>query len=97
MAGGKGIEVAQAYVTIIPSMKDSQKTIARELNADVVGRQAGEEIGSGIERGLSVKDVAIGQVLGNIITSAANKAADAAKQLVGDAFTNAGTYERART
>ena len=94
MAGGKGIEVAQAYVPIIPSMRDSQKTIARELNADVVGKQAGEEIGGGIEKGLSVKDVAIGQVLGNIITSAANKAADAAKQLIGDAFTNAGTYEQ---
>ena len=94
MAGGKGIEVAQAYVTIIPSMKDSQKTIARELNADAVGNEAGKDIGDGIQRGLSVKDIAIGQVLGNIITSAASKAADAAKQLIGDAFSGAGTYEQ---
>lgn len=94
MAGGKGIEVAQAYVTIIPSMKDSQKTIARELNADAVGNDVGKDIGDGIQRGLSVKDVAIGQVLGNIITSAASKAADAAKQLIGDAFSDAGNYEQ---
>lgn len=92
MAGG--IEVAQAYVSIIPSMKDSQKTIAKELGAETIGKQAGQEIGDGIQNGISIKDVAIGQVLGNIITDAARKAADTAKQLIGDAFANAGNYEQ---
>lgn len=89
-----GIEVAQAYVTIIPSMKDSQRTIAKDLGAETVGQQAGREIGDGIQNGISVKDIAIGQVLGNIVTDAARKAADTAKQLIGDAFAGAGSYEQ---
>lgn len=46
-----GVEVAQAYITIIPSMKGIQGTIAKELNADVVGQKAGKALGSGIATG----------------------------------------------
>lgn len=49
MAGG--VEVAQAYITIIPSMKGIQGTIAKELNADIVGQKAGKALGSGILSG----------------------------------------------
>ena len=71
MAGG--IEVAQAYVTIIPSMKDSQKTIADALDADKVGSDAGGKLGEGMGSGLSAKAVALGGVLSNVISGAIDK------------------------
>ena len=71
MAGG--IEVAQAYVTIIPSMKDSQKTIADALGADKVGSDAGGKLGEGMGSGLSAKAMAIAGVLSNVITGAIDK------------------------
>lgn len=48
MASGNGYEVAKAFVTIVPTMEGSQKTIATELGA-VTGEaseKAGEESGS---------------------------------------------------
>ena len=47
------IELAKAYVTIIPSMKGSQGAISRELGpaAAAAGREAGDDIGEGIEGG----------------------------------------------
>ena len=75
-----GIEVAQAYVTIIPSMRGIQGDIANELDADAVGRQAGEEMGGGMGAGLSAKSV----VLGNIISDLASKAASEFSERFGD-------------
>lgn len=82
-----GIEVAQAYVTIIPSMKGSQKTIADELDADVIGKKAGDDIGEGIGAGLSAKSVVIGNIITDAIRSAVGKAIDVGKELA------AGVYE----
>lgn len=75
-----GIEVAQAYVTIIPSMRGIQGDIADELDADAVGRQAGEDMGEGMGAGLSAKSV----VLGSIIADLASKAASEFKERFGD-------------
>lgn len=46
-----GVEVAQAYITIIPSMKGIQGTIAKELGAEKVGTDAGKKLGDGIAKG----------------------------------------------
>lgn len=46
-----GVEVAQAYITIIPSMKGIQGTIAKELGAEKVGNDAGKKLGDGISKG----------------------------------------------
>ena len=48
MASGNGFEVAKAFVTIVPTMEGSQKTIATELGAvtSEASEQAGEESGS---------------------------------------------------
>lgn len=75
-----GIEVAQAYVTIIPSMRGIQGDIADELDADAVGRHAGEEMGEGMGAGLSAKSV----VLGNIISDLASRAASEFSERFGD-------------
>lgn len=71
MAGG--IEVAQAYVTIIPSMKDSQKTISDALDAESIGSEAGEDLGEGMGSGLSAKAIALGGVISNVISGAIDK------------------------
>ena len=52
------IEVAKAYVTIVPSLEGSQKTIAEELGASgseaakTAGEQAGAEFGNSLATGL---------------------------------------------
>lgn len=48
MASGNGYEVAKAFVTIVPTMEGSQKTIATELGAvtSEASEKAGEEGGS---------------------------------------------------
>lgn len=68
-----GIEVAQAYVTIIPSMRGIQGDIADELDADAVGQRAGDEMGDGIGRGLDGKGVFIANILANVATRAASE------------------------
>ena len=45
MADSGGFEIAKAYVTIIPSFKDGQTTISKELGAvtDSASKEAGEK------------------------------------------------------
>ena len=61
MARGGGIEVAQAFVTIIPSMKGSQDIIAKELGAEKIGTSAGQKLGAAISGGLGKAAKAIGK------------------------------------
>lgn len=68
MPGGQHTEVAQAYVTIIPSMQGAQKAIADGLNASSVGEKAGKDLGSGLKKGISTIGVALGTALGNLMT-----------------------------
>jgi phage-related protein len=84
MAGG--IEVAQAYVTIIPSMKGSQKTIADELDADKIGSDAGKEMGDGIGSSLSAKSVVIGNIITDALRSVASKALDMGRDIAGGVY-----------
>lgn len=92
MAGGSHTEIAQAYVTIIPSMKDARKTIADEIGAETIGTDAGGKIGGGILAG--IKEIAIGTALGNLLADGISMAIDGAKQAFADAFQNAADYEQ---
>lgn len=87
-AKAKGIEVAQAYVTIIPSMKDSQKTIAKELGAEAesAGKDAGNKAGEGLSEGLSAKAVVIGNVITDVLRSAVSKAVDVGREIVSGVY-----------
>lgn len=89
---GNGTEIAQAYVTIIPSMKGAQKTISAELGAEKIGDEAGKQVGGGILAG--IKEIAIGTALGNMITDGIRAAVDGAKQAFADAFQGAADYEQ---
>lgn len=61
MADGRPIELAKAYVTIIPSMQGAQQTISEEMGAAAgpAGEEAGQAIGSSM---LSSLESALGDV-----------------------------------
>lgn len=48
-----GVEVAKAYITIIPEMHGIQGTIAKELGAEKIGTDAGKKLGEGVAKGAS--------------------------------------------
>lgn len=64
-----GIEVAKAYVTIVPSMEGSQKTIAEELGAvtseasEKAGSEGGSKFGKSFATGIKVAGATIGAAL----------------------------------
>ena len=64
-----GIEVAKAYVTIVPSMEGSQKTIAAELGAvtseasEKAGSEGGSKFGKSFATGIKVAGATIGAAL----------------------------------
>lgn len=86
MDDGQHIEVAKAYVTIVPSMEGSQKTIKTEMGLAVepaakeVGEKSGKHLGETMAKGLK----ATGAVIG-----AAMAAATAGVIATGKAFINA--------
>lgn len=86
------IEVAQAFVTIIPSMKGAQRTISQELGAEKIGDEAGKQMGGGIIA--SLKDIAIGTALGGMIQNGLSSALEGAKQLFSDAFDGIADYQQ---
>lgn len=69
MANGEHIEVAKAYVTIVPSLENSQKEIANQMGANVepaskeVGEKSGKKMGEGIAKGLKTAGAVIGGAL----------------------------------
>lgn len=89
-----GIEVAQAYVSIIPSMKGIQGDIADALNADKVGSDAGDRLGEGISSGLSAKAVVIGNVITDAIRGAVTGAVDLGKSLATGIYDGFGDFEQ---
>lgn len=86
MADAQHFEVAKAYVTIVPSMEGSQKTIKSEMGLAVepaakeVGEKSGKHLGDGMAKGLKATAAVIG---------AAMTAATAAAVATGKAFISA--------
>lgn len=101
-----GVEVAQAYITIIPSMKGIQGTIAKELNADVVGQKAGKALGTGISKGASKSSDALMKSFGSVgdriafktqtgLSTAFKNVADGARKRMGGVAETIGTKFKA--
>ena len=66
-------EVAQATVTIIPTMDGAQRTIAELLTgADVQFANGGRRMGDSMTSGFSAATVALGSVIGNLAMDAMN-------------------------
>ncbi|MGX8703981.1 MAG: hypothetical protein ACSW8H_05980 [bacterium] len=86
----ENIEVAKAYVTIIPSMEGSQKTITEELTGagDTAGSKAGEaagkSFGSSLGKGVTAAGVGLTAATTGLIggSYAAWKEVDAAADTV---------------
>ena len=64
MANGEHIEVAKAYVTIVPSLEGSQGTITKELTGvtteagDKAGKESGTKFGESFSKNLKKASVA---------------------------------------
>ncbi len=71
-----GIEVAKAYVTIIPSMKGIQGEISKQLGIESISTNAGKTFGNGLLNGLSGVTGKLSSALGKTI-STVTKAATA--------------------
>jgi phage-related protein len=95
---GKNV-VANAIVTIIPSMKGSRAEIKREMGVAVregaasAGSAGGAELGSKLGQGLSTAKLAISNALGNIISNVASRAVEGLKNVFSTAFNNYADYE----
>ena len=65
MASGNGIEVAKAFVTIVPTMEGSQATISKELGAvaepaaQEAGEKSGKKFGESLANGLKTTGAVI--------------------------------------
>lgn len=76
MADGGHIEVAKAYVTIVPSLEGSQQTIATELGAitspasKTVGEQSGQELGNALATGLQAASAVIAAAMAAVVGAA---------------------------
>lgn len=76
MADGQHIEVAKAYVTIVPSMEGSQKTIATEMGAVVepaakeTGEKSGKHFGESLAKGLKATTAVIGAAMATATAAA---------------------------
>lgn len=86
MANGEHIEVAKAFVTIVPSLEGSQKTISEEMGAvtDAAAKETGEKsgktLGENLAKGLKTTAAVI---------AGAMAAATGAAIATGKAFVNA--------
>lgn len=78
------IEVARAFVTIVPSLEGSQKSIAEQLGAEAepaaekAGEESGKKFGGALAKGLK----ATGAVIGAAMTAATAAAAATGKAFV---------------
>lgn len=95
MAAG-GIEVARAYVTIIPSLEGSQKTISQELGAavDKEGDKAGKSLGKKLLDGTGSILKTGGKILGGLAITAATTAVAGVTAITKQALSSFKDYEQ---
>ena len=95
MAAG-GIEVARAYVTIIPSLEGSQKTISQELGnaVDKEGDKAGKSLGKKLLDGTGSVLKTGGKVLGGLAIAAATTAVAGVTAITKQALSSFKDYEQ---
>lgn len=76
MADGQHIEVAKCYITVIPSLEGSQKTIATEMGAVVepaakeTGEKSGKHFGESLAKGLKATTAVIGAAMATATAAA---------------------------
>lgn len=78
------IEVARAFVTIVPSMEGSQKTIATEMGAvtEPAAKEAGEKSGKGFGESLAKGLKTTAAVIGGALTAATAAAVGTGKAFI---------------
>ncbi len=87
MANGEHIEVAKAYVTIVPSMEGSQKTIATEMGAatEPAAKEAGEKSGKAFGESLAKGIKTTSAIIAGALTAATGAAVATGKAFINTA------------
>ena len=87
MANGEHIEVAKAYVTIVPSMEGSQKTIATEMGAatEPAAKEAGEKSGKSFGESLAKGIKTTSAIIAGALTAATGAAVATGKAFINTA------------
>ena len=90
------IEVCRAYITLVPSLKGAQKTIAEELGQETngVGEEAGKKVGSGISSGMSSALKTGAKVVVGAVTAIASAALAGVVALTKEAISSYADYEQ---
>ena len=90
------IEVARAYITLVPSLKGAQKTIAEELGQETngVGEEAGKKVGSGMSSGMSSALKTGAKVVVGAVTAIASAALAGVVALTKEAISSYADYEQ---
>lgn len=91
-----GIEVARAYVTIVPSMEGSQKAISKDLGAAVEaeGKKQGLALGKHLSDGLKKGTDKIVEVTGKAIKASAVAIASGVTAITAQAVKSFSDYEQ---
>lgn len=90
------IEVARAYVTIVPSLQGAQKTIANDLNAETkdVGEESGKKIGSNMSSGIGSALKAGATAVVGAVTAIASAALAGVVAITKEAVSQYADYEQ---
>lgn len=90
------IEVARAYVTIVPSLQGAQKTIAKDLNAETndVGEESGKKIGSNMSSGIGSALKAGATAVVGAVTAIASAALAGVVAITKEAVSQYADYEQ---
>ena len=87
MADGEKINIAKAYIEVIPSLEGSQKTLATEMGAvaEPAAKEAGEKSGKGFGESLAKGIKTTSAVIAGAVAAAAGAAVATGKAFVGAA------------
>lgn len=90
------VEIARAYVTIVPSLQGAQKTIAKDLNAETndVGEESGKKIGSNMSSGIGSALKAGATAVVGAVTAIASAALAGVVAITKEAVSQYADYEQ---
>lgn len=81
----RGVELATAWVRLVPSLDGATDNIVKSLAPSGAGEDAGKKLGDGVKSGLTTKQAAIMGAIGGVFATVANQAIGAVTDLFSEA------------